>query len=91
MAIDNSSTVVLREACDYMAGAEKSESLEELHGYGDRLKNTLEAIDRTALDPDTRHVIENAIRHAVNAQRAVSPEGGRHDVREAHKLIAGLI
>ena len=31
MAIDNTAALVLREDCDDMAGAEKSQSLDELH------------------------------------------------------------
>ena len=35
-----------------------------------------------------RDLIEEAIRHATNAQRAVHPDGGHHDARRVRELIS---
>jgi hypothetical protein len=91
MNLDDALVITLREACEHTASAEHAESLPEVQEFGDRALKTLETIDRASLEPDARGVVESAIRHARNVQRAVHPEGGRHDAREAQQLIAGLL
>ena len=91
MNLDNALAVTLREACEHTLSAERAESLGEVQEFGDRALKTLETIDRTVLEPDAKNAIETAMRHMRNVQRAVHPEGGRHDAREAQQLIAGLL
>ena len=91
MNLDDALVITLREACEYTAGAERAENLGDVQEFGDRAVKTLETIDRASLEPDTRGVIESALRYARNVQRAVHPEGGKHDAREAQQLIAGLL
>ena len=91
MNLDDAIAVTLREACEHTVSAEKAESLGEVQDFGDRALKTLETIDRSSLEPDAKNAIDTAIRHMRNVQRAVHPEGGRHDAREAQQLIARLL
>jgi hypothetical protein len=91
MPLDQAMADALREACEYTVGAEKAESLDDVHEYGGRARKTLETIDRSALEPNLRQLIEDAIRHTINVQRAIHPEGGRHDAREAQQLLTELL
>ena len=76
MPLDQAMADALREACEYTVGAEKAESLDDVHEYGGRARKTLETIDRSALEPNLRQLIEDAIRHTINVQRAIHPKAG---------------
>ncbi len=40
------------------------------------------------MNSEVGNLIERAIRHATNAQRAVHPNGGHHDARRVRELIS---
>ncbi len=91
MNLDDALAATLREAGEHAKNAQRADNLGEVQECGDRALKTLETVDRSMLEAPAREVIESAIRHARNTQLAVHPEGGRHDAREAHQLIAGLL
>ena len=88
---DDALAVALREACEHAERAAKTDELDEIHEYGSRAKETLESLDRSAMALAIRQKIQEAIRHATNAQRAVNSEGGRLDAEKARRLVAELL
>ena len=91
MPVDDSTTAAIRQACEYAKQAEGSDRLDDLQDYGGRARTTLESIERSGLDSSIRHKIEEAIRHAINAQNASSPDGGQHDARRVRELINEIL
>jgi hypothetical protein len=89
--IDTAASMALREADALATQAENSDRLEVVPDYGGRLKQTLEAIDGTAMDETSVHKIHEAIRHATNTEHAVNHNGGQHDAGKARELIAELL
>jgi hypothetical protein len=91
MAFADDVTIALREACDHAKHAAATENLNEVHEYGARARQTLESIKRNELDETVRQNIEQAIRHARNAELAVHADGGRLDAEKSRDLISGLL
>lgn len=88
---DDALAVTLREACEHARRAANAAELEELQEYGARAKTTLESLDRSAMALAIRKKVQEAIRHATNAQSAVNPNGGRLDAEKARGLVAELL
>jgi hypothetical protein len=76
---------------EYAKQTEGSDKLDDVQDYGGRARTTLESIDRSGLDSSIRHKIEEAIRHAINAHNASSPDGGQHDARRVRELIDEIL
>ena len=91
MAVDDDTSAALRAAQEAAKTAQDSDDLETIHEHGGLARTALEGIPRGGLPPETRNVIEEAILHAVNAQRAVSPDGGRYDSRIVRELIDRVV
>jgi hypothetical protein len=91
MPVDDDTTNALRDAATDARKAQASDNLESIHEYGGRARKTLETINRNGMDSTVKELIEEAIRHAINAQRAVNPNGGRHDARLVREQITIIL
>ena len=91
MAVDDGTMAAIRQARDYAKTAATSNSLDEVQDFGGRARTTLESVDRSNLDDSTRDAIQQAIRHGVNAQNALSPEAGQFEARQLGDLMNGLL
>lgn len=89
MAVDDLAAAVTA-ACEDAKKAEAAEVLDDVHEYGGRARTTLETIERSGMQAAVRETIEQAIRHAANAEHAVSAIGGQHDARRVRELLAEL-